>query len=161
MESNEIIKKLEELIHAEKARLDENKKKETASEASETEESLKEDENKPSLWQQIVDVVTAPFRYMAKFLTGEFSHAIRADIKRFETHVRLSILLYIAVISLWISIQFFLVLCFIYMGASTFLALGISIGIQLISLLIIVYLIHKNSKKSDTMELIERLKNSK
>lgn len=156
--SDDIIKQLEDILKAQKA----SKEKET-SESIETETTSKEttsDPSKTSFWQYLIQAIKAPFEYFVNFMKIEVTEAIKKDVRRSITMLFLVLLLFTMVMVFWGTLQFGLYTYLISIQFSTLIAVLISLGVQILCLIVVMYSLYWNSKSMETTKLIQKFKDS-
>jgi len=158
--SDDIIKQLEDILNAQKA-LKEKEAAESNEKTSEhSDEEATDESSKPSFWQYLLKAIKAPFTYFVNFIKIEVSEAIKKDVRRTITMLLLVLLLFTMIIVFWSTLQFGLYTYLITIHFAPISAILISLAGQFICILIVMYMLHWNSKRMETVKLIQKFKDS-
>lgn len=160
MNSAELIKQLEAIIEAEKAKSTasaiEKDQKNTVPEQDI--EGKKTNEKGSRFWHRILQIIISPFLFLAKYFKIEITEAIKHDIRRTMLVIILSVLLFMFLAVIWITVQCSIVALLIAQNFTLLNAIFISLGIQIICSSIFVLILYSKLKNMETLKLIRRLK---
>jgi len=102
----------------------------------------------------------SPFLFLAKYFKIEITDAIKHDLRRTGLIIFLSMILFIFLVVIWITVQYSIVTLLIAQRFSLLNALFISLGIQVVCFSIVLLILNSKSKKMETLKLVRRLKQS-
>jgi len=153
MESEELIQQLEAIIAAQR-------KKHTTQQEDESESKSNLQENKKGFWSQFLSMLSSPFLFVLKYFKSELTDAIKHDFKRAVFLFHLTLVLSSFIVVAWMSAQYLFVLWLKTYELSTFQAVFISLGFQLICILSLFLFMRSSSKKMETIAVVNRLKTS-
>jgi hypothetical protein len=162
MNNAELIKQLEAIIEVEKAKSTRSGIEEEQKDPIQEHEidSTKINEESSGFWHSILHMIMSPFLFLAKYFKIEITGAIKHDLRRTGLMIFLSMILFIFLIVIWITVQYSIITLLITQGFSLLNALFISLGIQVVCFSIVVLIINAKSKRMETLKLFRRLKQS-
>ncbi|NOT38117.1 MAG: hypothetical protein HOP11_12150 [Saprospiraceae bacterium] len=160
MNTTEIIRQLEALIAAEKAKVgaSENIEEKNKTISRDEERGTTIHQENTSFWHYLLGAIKAPFLFFIKFFKIEITNAIKHDMQRTGYMVFLSVILFVFAIVLWIAIQCVIVFLLIAQNFSGLNAVLISLGFQILCFLIVIYKLYSSYKHMETMNVIRRFK---
>lgn len=162
MNSSELIKQLEAIIEVEKEKLSGSRiagePKDTTLEHDIARKTEKEESS--SFWHNMLHIIMSPFLFLAKYFKIEINDAIKHDIRRTGLIIFLSMILFMFLVVIWITVQYGIVTLLVSQNLSLLSALFVSLGIQVVCFSIVLIILNYKSKRMETLKLIRRLKQS-
>ncbi len=110
-----------------------------------------------SVLEYIVSIVKLPFKVFANFFTKEIIKAIKKDIK---TYVFLTLVLFcMAILAsfIWLFIAVAVGIYFYELGNTMLISIGYSLLFQLISMMVLAFILYFTSKKLRSLKLIKSI----